>query len=1366
MEIKEMLKRASCIALSGLLVLSGQSLATETREATIAKIEQVNVGTILADKKLGYNIAFDPREYDIVSMNAPQGTNASWALVVAKLLEEMTNVEFSAKYIDYATASNSTTATNKLGYNRSLGEGGNIQLALGFLTSGRSSLDSNSNIGGTAKEYNPQDTTTTSAKAFAWDGKLNKVSPSTLNTVTKTGRLESYIKFPSIYKMTFDATYYTEDTMEQMTEASDRMQELSDKGQTGSAEFKRLQALVNALQELKEERSTTFAFSDPIIYDDGDNEQIMDQDSSMASYTAGDIEENRQAIKDHIIQYGAVAAQIYINDDYVKDHFIYMKKWGVTDVCCWCCQWYHWHGLYFEPYTDSEELRYYCKEGGLTPNQNVLIVGWDDEKVMPGAPDKGAYLVMDPEGIQFKYPNGNWNTFWGYPGNDKCLKYGSCEHIEVEVKTNTTEVRCYGNASANEYETVDTNFYWVSYYDYYIESNVYGITSFASEAPQKTYQHDNLGISSAIQPEMQNTYVYGANVFVRDTDVAERLDSISIASMDKLKYEVYVNPKNSNRDSDSFIKVAETEELNAGYNTIYFDEDIMLTGEEFVVAVKYISTDSTRTAKIGVQSPKKRIYLTEGEGESAITTETTQPVQYWQYANLSESTKEISFIGNTLDDLTDLYEDDMIVCIKAYTTEDPTYNVPVESVEIQKKSDLGVYENIENNNVTVLKGDQIDLALKINPDDAVYNKVNWKSSDEKIATIDDKGMVSTIGAGKVTITGWVDDEQSISATCTIDVRVPIESFVLNKNEVTILAGETNVLAGIFGPEDVTTTQIAWATSNKNVVKITDDGLLIGLNKGTAIITATVKDENGMHTATCKVKVPEKLVVDVLEVSLNKKTLTLQKGTRETLEATVIPTDATNTAVVWSSSNKNVAIVNANGRVTALSPGKCIITVTTVNGGETDTCVLTVTDKQAVATTGITLNQSSLKLEKDAMVQLTATVKPDNADDKTVQWSSSDLNIAKVSTSGLVTARTYGTATITAKTADGKHSAECVVTIEKPAVKVTGVTLEPSAINLEKDATYQLIAGVQPASADNGKVTWKTSNANIVKVDENGNITAVGYGDATITVTTDDGGYSKTCIVTVPKVVNVTGIELSKTSITLKKGRTSAIEVKVLPEDATNAETTYEISDESIISFEGDGIKGLKAGTATITFTTTEGEHKATCTVNVEELEETDIDVSSEDFTITDDNKIPDVPPETTVEDLKNEIKTEEGTEIVVKDKDGNVLEDTDIVGTGSSIEISKEIETTPEGETEPEKSTVTETFEIIVSGDVNGDGWLSATDVSIISQAILGETTLDDTYIEAGDLNGDGKITITDLTILMQQVSSEEEEDNNNEENN
>lgn len=1320
MEVKSMLKRVSCIALAGLLALSGQALATDTRTETINRLQQVNTGNIMVDKVLGYGSNYDLRNYKYLTIQSPGSTNASWAIVLTNLLEQATNAKYSAKHLDYATATNSANGGNTaLGYSRTLGSGGNIQLALGYLTSGRLNVNSNMNIGGLVIENSQSQTYT-----FPWDGNLNKVSQSALSNVNKTGRLESYVKFPSMYKSTYDTMYI----------AGENTQENVEKAEAGKL---------------------TLAFNDPIIYEgtDASAAQIIARDGSIESYTGGEIEENRQAIKEHIIKYGAVIGQIYRNPSNVKDYFLYRgpaDRYAVDygdDESSW------WR--YFIRYENlkSKGLMYYCNKEGVTPNQNVVIIGWDDEKEVPGAPAKGAYIVMDPTPIKFEYATRVEEQ--GRIGSWYCRNYAryakNHEHIDGY---------CWWWL---DYDEVNTNFYYVSYYDYYIESNVYGLKSFSTGTVGKTYQRDNLGISTSIQPENAWEYAYGANVFTRDTDVAESLDSISIASMEPMKYEIYVNPKNSNLSSDSFIKVGTTGELDAGYNTIYFDNPVYLTGQEFVVAVKYITTDvNKRTAKVGVQSPLRRTYQVTGTGDSTTTKESMETIPYWSGANLSESSEGISFIGTSLDTMTDLYKNsetkNMIVCIKAYTTEDTSYKIPAESIKIQKMSDVGIYEDIEDNYLPILKGDQAYLKAKVTPEDSAYQEVTWTSSNKNIASVDNTGTINALQAGKVTITARLKGAQAIVATCTVDVRVPIESFVLNKNNVTILAGETNILAGIFGPEDATTTQIQWATSNKQVVKVTDDGLLIGLKKGTAIVTATVKDENGTHTATCKVTVPESLIVDVLAVSLNKTSLTLEKGTRETLKATVTPADATNSAVVWTSSNKNVAIVNANGRITALTPGTSTITVTTVSGGETATCKLTVTENQIVKPTGITLNQSALILEKDSTSQLVATVMPSNCEDKTVFWESSNLDVVRVDTNGKITARTYGVAIIKVTTADGKYSATCTVTVQKPVVRVTGITLNKTALTLEKDATEQLIAGVQPASADNSEVTWSSSDTNIVKVSENGMLTAVGYGTATITATTVDGAYTKKCIVTVPQPVNVTGIEISAETLTVKQGRTIPITVSVLPADATNANYTHTISDETIIEFTGEGIKGLKAGEATITFATEEGEFTATCTVTVEAVENDEIDISSDDYTIGENDEITDVNPDTTVEDFKESITTD-GTTVIIKDKDGNVLEDTDQIGTGSTIEISKEIETIPEGETEPVKETITETLTIKISGDVNGDGKVSSTDLSILKQYVMEETTLEGLYYEVADLNGDGVVSLTDLSIMKQQMVSVSEEE-------
>lgn len=1261
MKSKGILLKIPCIALAGLIALSGHALAADIRQETMNKLQESNANSILVDKVLGYGSFYDLRLYQYLEPDDVGSTNAEWALAAGQLLELNTGVEYSAKHIDYATAYNSTNEGTTNAHNRNLGQGGNMQVALGYLASGRGAVTENN---------------------FAWDGNLNKISLSKLNGMDTIGRLESYKMFNQVYKMTYSLP-------------------------TGKV---------------------TYAFNSPGFYENSSQE--ISAYNGLQFYNGGQVEENRAAIKEHIIKYGAVAAQIYRTDG----NFIYRSGGTIESHKEYDNEGssYSWKT---KNYTKTSIVSYYSDDANKTPNEDVVIIGWDDDYQVPGAPGRGAYIVLDFNKFYTQF-YANYTTR-GWRGT-KLYEDGINWHV-------------------SNLQTVDTKYYYVSYYDYYIESNVYGIKEFSTAKPIKTpYQYDMLGMSTVIETETSSSYAYGANVFARNTTVPEKLDSISVASSVPLKYEVYVNTKDGDLTSEKLVKVAETEELDPGYNTIYFDDTIMLTGKKFAVVVKYITTDSTLyTAKIGVQSPTMKYYQVEGED----TKEVIKSIPYWENATSAQGR---SFTGTSLDNWTDLYNNaetkNMSVCIKAFTSEVPGYQIPTESIEIKQLSELGLPEEI-GESIQILKGDQSQLVIEVTPEDAANKEVSWSSSNRNVVTVENDGTINAVGAGVATITAKLKNAPAISATCVIDVRVPIESFVLNKSNVTILAGETNVLAGIIGPEDATTTKIEWSSSNKEVVKVTEDGLLIGLKKGTAIVTAIIRDEAGLHTATCKVTVPESLIVDVIDVSLNKTSLTLEKGTRETLKATVFPSDATNTAVVWTSSNKNVAIVNANGRVTGLSAGTATITVTTVSGGETATCQVTVTEEPAVTPTGISLNQSSMSLEKDAKGQLTATVTPSNADDKTVIWDSSNLNVVEVDSNGRVTAIDVGTATITATTADGKHSAKCTVTVTKPVIRVTGITINKTALTLDKDQTTQIIAGTQPANADNTTIIWESNNPDVVTVDSNGTVKAVGYGVATITATTADGGYSKTCVVTVPENIPVTGIELSSEKITVTKGRTAELKVTILPETATNKDYTFEISDESIITLQGNGVKGLKAETATITFTTVDGEFSKTCTVTVVEPE-TELTITSDVYQISQDNIIYEITPNTTVEQFKANITTN-ATTVILKDKDGTELTDTDIIGTEAILELSLEVEqdnpTEPEGE--PIKTTLEETFKIQINFDINGDGKLSLTDLSILKQYIMGEVELDGLFAKVADLNGDGKITLTDLSLIKQQIVDEDVEE-------
>ena len=168
-------------------------------------------------------------------------------------------------------------------------------------------------------------------------------------------------------------------------------------------------------------------------------------------------------------------------------------------------------------------------------------------------------------------------------------------------------------------------------------------------------------------------------------------------------------------------------------------------------------------------------------------------------------------------------------------------------------------------------------------------------------------------------------------------------------------------------------------------------------------------------------------VPVTGVSLNTNATTILQGNTQPLHAIITPVNATNQNVTWSSSNPAVAIVSANGVVTAVSAGTATITVRTADGGFTDSAVVTVSDTN-VAVTGVSLNESNFTIFTGGTRTLSATVIPSGATNQNVTWSSNNTGIATVSQAGVVTAVAPGTATITVTTVDGGFTADCVVTV--------------------------------------------------------------------------------------------------------------------------------------------------------------------------------------------------------------------------------------------------------------------------------------------------------------------------------------------------
>lgn len=256
-------------------------------------------------------------------------------------------------------------------------------------------------------------------------------------------------------------------------------------------------------------------------------------------------------------------------------------------------------------------------------------------------------------------------------------------------------------------------------------------------------------------------------------------------------------------------------------------------------------------------------------------------------------------------------------------------------------------------------------------------------------------------------------------------------------------------------------------------------------------------------------------VPLTAVALSETSIEITEGETRQLKPVFTPADASNQNVTWKSSSDAVATVSSDGLVTAVQEGTATITVTTEEGAKTATCQVTV-KKKVIPVTSISLDKTALTLTEEETCRLTATIDPADATNQNVTWTSDDTAVATVSSDGLVMAVQAGTATIMVTTEDGGKTATCRVTVKMKEIPVTDVFLDYAEATLTEGDTLQLTATISPADATNQNVNWESSDTFVATVSDSGLITAVSEGTATITVTTEDGGLTASCLVTVIK----------------------------------------------------------------------------------------------------------------------------------------------------------------------------------------------------------------------------------------------------------
>lgn len=487
--------------------------------------------------------------------------------------------------------------------------------------------------------------------------------------------------------------------------------------------------------------------------------------------------------------------------------------------------------------------------------------------------------------------------------------------------------------------------------------------------------------------------------------------------------------------------------------------------------------------------------------------------------------------------------------------------------------------------LTVYVGGSTVLTPKFTPEGAASTALVWSSADESVATVSQEGVVTGVNGGRTTVTVKCKE---YSATCQVKVRKAAIGVELDITEADLKVGVDELqLTAIVEPSNSIDYDLDWTTSDDAVAVVSDKGLVTPVGPGEATITVTV---DRAHQATCVVRVTQ----PAEGVFLNKTELKIQRGTSETLEATVQPATTNIKDLTWTSSAPEIASVDQTGKVTAHKLGEADITVTTVDGGHTAVCKVTVIQK----VTGVTLDKESASLRiGEETLQLNAVVEPSDASDKSLLWTSSEEGVASVSETGLVTPLAPGETVITATTVDGEFSATCTVTVIQPVISIT---LNETSININPDMTFELVAQINPDNASDKTLEWKSSDETVATVDQNGVVTGVETGvgrEAVITVTSKDSGVSATCVVRVTK--DVVGVELDCQYKRIEAGKEFQLTAIITPSDATNRNVSWKSSAEGVARVDAGGkVTAVAAGTAIITVTTEQNGYTATCKVVV------------------------------------------------------------------------------------------------------------------------------------------------------------------------
>ena len=617
-------------------------------------------------------------------------------------------------------------------------------------------------------------------------------------------------------------------------------------------------------------------------------------------------------------------------------------------------------------------------------------------------------------------------------------------------------------------------------------------------------------------------------------------------------------------------------------------------GEAVVSAMTTDGSNLSATCKVSVVPTLAESIVIDPIEVSMEAIETTT----LSVAILPELATDKSVVWKSSDENIAIVDDNGVVTaiavgeaiITATTVDGSNLNASCKITVVPTLAESIVFDKDE---VTIIVPNSTTLVATILPELTTDKSVIWSSSDESVAIVNEDGVITAVSSGQVVITATTIDGSNLSATCNVNIIQLAESITLDKVDVKLEVTQTTSLTATILPETTSDKNVIWSSSDESVAIVDESGVVTAVTLGEAVITVATLDGTEL-SATCRVEVvptlAESITLDLVE-------LTLEATETKALSVTILPELATDKTVTWESSDEDIAIVDADGVVTAILVGKATITVSTTDGSNLSaTCMVTVVPTLAES---IKLDVAELTLKATETATLSATILPELTTDKSVAWMSSDETVATVDENGMVTAIAVGKAIITATTGDGSNlSATCKV-IVKPTL-ATSITLDYSEYEIVEKSDFQLVATVLPELTTCKDVVWSSSDMWVASVDANGLVRAYSVGEAIITASTTDGSnLSASCKVTVLTSL-AESITLDLTEVLLRATETATLVATVLPETTANKGVEWSSSNESVATVSKKGIvTAISVGEAIITAATVDGtDLSTTCKVMV------------------------------------------------------------------------------------------------------------------------------------------------------------------------